>query len=345
MIDPQPTVLRESVDLFDGPLARVLTTDPPGEPLPPGPRVNAWHRAGAVTGNPGAALISLSEALWHPGEPHRASNGTVTGISRRPVPSAGACYPVQTHLIVGGSRWIYDHEHGVARRRDPETERLAGWSGGDAAATDTTTLVFTVQPGRSFGRYRHRAWPLWIADAAYALAAVEFVLGRLPLFVRFGPSASLRALLAVPHATQTRLWTGIGLAPEIPLVAVDLPSRPELVRDAVETLAQRRSPHLDLFHARAASRRPTPLVESVARASGQAWVRGAAAVRSWSVPIPSVPAPLARALWTGHLAAARLAYTGALRGAASRPVSGFAAHGDRWIFHALAFLDSPGDCP
>jgi hypothetical protein len=345
VIDSRPIVLRKSVDPLDGPLARVLRTDPPGEPLPPGPRVNAWHLAGAVTGSPGAALLALGEALWHPGEPHRASNGSETGIPRRPVPSAGACYPVQTHLVVGGSRWVYDHEHSVARRRDPHLERLAGWPVGDAAASGAATLVFTVQPGRSFGRYRHRAWPLWIADAAYALAAVEFVLGRLPSVVRFGPSASLRALIAVPPGTQTRSWTSLGLAPEIPLVAVDVPSRPELVREAVETLAHRRSPHLDLFRARAASRRPTPLVESVARASGQAWVRGAAAVRSWSVPVPFAPAPLARALWTGHLAAARLAYGGALRGAASRPVSGLAADGDRWIFHALAFLDSPGDCP
>ncbi|WZH36877.1 MAG: hypothetical protein PIR02_19340 [Microbacterium enclense] len=345
MIDPRPTDLWGAVDLVDGALARLLTTEPPGEPLPPGPRVNAWHRAGAVTGSPGAALIALAEALWRPGEPHRTADGVETGIPRRPVPSAGACYPVQTHLVVDGSRWVYDHEHGVARRREPEIERLAGWRGPDATADGTATLVFTVQPGRSFGRYRHRAWPLWIADAAYALAAVEFLLGRLSPSVRFGPSASLRALLAVPRAAQTRSWTGLGLAPEIPLVAVDVPPRPELVRDAVETLAQRRSPHLDLFLAHAAARRPTSLVESVARASGQAWVRGAAAVRSWSVPVASSPAALARALWTGHLAAARLAYAGALRGAASRPVSGLAAHGDRWIFHALAFLDSPGECP
>ncbi|MDQ1124941.1 hypothetical protein [Microbacterium trichothecenolyticum] len=345
MIDPRPAVLPHSVGLLDGPLARVLTTDPPGEPLPPGPRVNAWHRAGAVAGSPGAALIALVEALWHPGEPHRASNGTETAIPRRPVPSAGACYPVQTHLVVDGARWVYDHDHGVARRRDPAIERAAGWPGGDVTASDTATLVFTVQPGRSFGRYRHRAWPLWIADAAYALAALEFVLGRLPASVRYGPSASLRTVLAVPRAAQTPSWTGLGLAPEIPLVAVDVPSRPELIGDAVQTLAQRRSPSLDLFLARAASRRPTPCLEDVARASGQAWVRGAAAVRSWSVRIPSSPAQLARAVWTGHLAAARLAYAGALRGADSRPVSGLAAQGDRWIFHALAFLDPPGDCP
>lgn len=345
MIDSRPTVAPEFGALLGGPLARALTREPPGEPLPPGPRVNAWHRAGAVAGDPGAALVGLAEALWRPGKPHRAADGTETGILRRPVPSAGACYPVQTHLVVGGSRWVYDHECGVARRRDPEIERRAGWSGGAAAAADTATLVFTVQPGRSFGRYRHRAWPLWIGDAAYALAAVEFVLGWRPTVVRYGPSASLRALLAVPRAAQASAWTGLGLAPEFPLVAVDVPLCPEMLDGAVDALARRRSPHPDRFLARAASHGPTPIVEAVARASGQAWVRGAAAVRSWAVPVPSSPAVLVRAMWAGHLAAARLSYAAALRGEATRSVSGLAADGDRWVFHALALLDSPGDRP
>ena len=335
-------------DTFAGPLgrplARAFTAEAPGDPLPPGPRANAWQDAGAVTDEPGAELTRLVEALWRPGPPHRAPDGTATGIRRRPVPSAGACYPVQTHVVAGGARWAFDHEHGVSRRRDPSAERAAGWPEG-AASPDTATIVFTVQPGRSFGRYRHRAWPLWIADAAYALAAAELVLGRPPTSVRLGPSARMRALLAVPPAARAHSWTDLGLAPEIPLVAFGVSARPDLAPAAVHALGRRRSPSPDVFLARAERRLPLNGVERIARASGQAWVRGAASVRSWSVPVASSPAALAHALWAGHLAAARLAYAAALRGAGTRAVSGLPAQGDRWTFHALAFLDPTGDRP
>lgn len=329
---------------LDRPLALALTSAPPGAALPPGPRANAWHRAGAVQGDPGAALLHLADALWHRGAPHRAPDGTVTSIRRRPVPSAGACYPVQTHLVAGGARWAYDHEQGIARRRDHAVEHAAGWPAGDEPS-DAATLVFTVQPGRSFGRYRHRAWPLWIADAAYALAAVEFLLDVPPAAVRFGPSAQLRALLGVPAASCTAAWTELGLAPELPLVAVDLPVRPEPDRTAVAALARRRSPSHEVFLARAASRRPPRRIERIARRSGQSWVRGAASVRSWSAPAASTPTQLCLALWRGHLAAARLSYAAAMRGVGTRAVSGLPAQGGRWTFHALAFLDSPGDRP
>ncbi|MGI0519625.1 hypothetical protein ABY45_03590, partial [Microbacterium maritypicum] len=74
-----------------------------------------------------------------------------------------------------------------------------------------------------------------------------------------------------------------------------------------------------------------------------AWVRGATEVHSWSVPITAPSTVVGAALWSAHLDAARLCYEAALLGdRGTRPVSGFSATGDRWILHALAFLDSPG---
>lgn len=250
---------------------------------------------------------------------------------------------MQTHLVVDRERWVFDHEHGVARRRDPAAERAAGW--GLETPTTATRLVFAVQPGRSFGRYRHRAWPLWIADTAYALAAAEFVLDGRADAVTHGPSAALRALLGVPAGADAQRWTDRGLAPEIPLVAVEIPERPTLRPDAVHALARRRSPSPQQFLSGEVRRRPASRVERIARASGQGWVRGAASIRSWSAPVTAPPAEMAAALWRGHLAAARLTYAAALQGLRSRAVSGFPAAADRWTFHALAFLDVPGDRP
>lgn len=351
------------------PLDEAQTERLPSGPLPPGPRTNAWERAGAMVDEPSGGARELIDGLWHPGEFHRTEDGRATSIRRRPVPSAGACYPVQTHLIdATGVRWTLDHEEGVFRRRDLAADRADGWP---APAVDDgiARVVFTVLPGRSFGRYRHRAWPLWIADAAYAVAAIRFLLGERRVGPgEFGPSTRLRSLLGVPRATDAGAWMRRGLAPEIPLAAVEIPRDAVPDPAALRSLGARRSPATAEFAARVGVgsaphqanapgqavpsairlNRPDRLtppsaVERIARASGQNWVRGATDVRSWSVPTAAPPATVALALWDAHLAAAQLCYAAALAGdRGTRPVSGFSSTGDRWILHAVAFLDSPG---
>lgn len=324
------------------PLAEAQTSRLPAGPLPPGPRANAWERAGAVADEPRRGVRELVDGLWHPGEFHRTTDGRATRIRRRPVPSAGACYPVQTHLIdATGVRWTVDQEEGVFRRRDLAADRADGWPA-PAADGGVARVVFTVLPGRSFGRYRHRAWPLWIADAAYAVAAVLFLLGVQAGPVEVGPSTRLRSLLGVPRATDADAWIRRGLAPEIPLAAIEIPHDPVPDAAARRALGRRRSPATAEFAARI-SGAAAPEVEHIARASGQAWVRGATEARSWSVPITAPSTVVGAALWSAHLAAARLCYEAALTGdRGTRPVSGFSSTGDRWILHALAFLDSPG---
>lgn len=324
------------------PLAEAQTSRTPSAPLPPGPRTNAWDRAGAVVDDPHRGVRAVVDGLWDQGEFHRTVDGRATRIRRRPVPSAGACYPVQTHLIdATGVRWTVDHEEGVFRRRDPVADRADGWPV-PAPLDGGARLVFTVLPGRSFGRYRHRAWPLWIADTAYAVAAVRFLLGDRAGSVEVGPSSRLRALLGVPRATDADAWIGRGLAPEVPLAAVEIPDAPLPDDEARRALGARRSPAIAEFTARIGDA-PTSAVERVARASGQVWVRGATEVRSWSVPTTAPSAVVGAALWSAHLAAARLCYEAALtEDRRARPVSGFSSTGDRWILHAVAFLDSPG---
>lgn len=361
------TTIHESRGL-PTPLDEALSSRMPSGPLPPGPRTNPWERAGAVRHDPGRGAGELVDALWHPGEFHRREDGSATRIRRRPVPSAGACYPVQTHLVdARGGRGVFDLETGTFLRRDLRADRAAGWPA-PRETSGSARLVFTVLPGRSFGRYRHRAWPLWIADAAYAVAAVRFLLGPRGGPVEVGPSAALRSLLGVPAAADAAGWLRRGLAPEIPLASVEIAE--DLIPDAAtrRALRERRSPPTQEFAARAAAPRARDqanvrdqadprgirlmrqdclrsagAVEQVARASGQAWVRGATAVHSWSLPADAPAAVVRAALWNAHLAAARLCYEAALAGdRGARPISGFAATGGRWILHAVAFLDSPG---
>ncbi|MGW5877224.1 hypothetical protein ACWFMI_11840 [Nocardiopsis terrae] len=328
-------------------LARAFSAEAPGPPRPPGPRANPWRRAGA---DPVAVPVrerALFDGLWRGAGHHRLADGTVTRVRRRPVPSAGATYPVHTHLVVGADgpldagRYAFDLEEGTLHRRDGAREREAGWHapGADAGAAGAH-LVLSVQPGRSFGRYRHRAWPLWIADTAYALAAVEFLCAPAPAAVRLGPGPWLRELLGVPRAAEHGRWLARGLAPEIPLAAVELPGSWSVPPERRDALAARRSPAIGEFEA--APRTRDPRVADVAEASGQTWVLGARRLRTWSVAVDTPAAEFTRALWRGHRAAAELCYAGALsRRWRCRPVSGFVASRGRWTFHALAML--PGE--
>ncbi|PDP87354.1 hypothetical protein CQJ94_12830 [Glycomyces fuscus] len=325
-------------------LARAFSAETPGPPRPPGPRANPWRRAGADPAAVPERERALLDGLWRGRGHHRLADGSVTRIRRRPVPSAGAAYPVHTHLVVGtggpleAGRYAFDMEDGTLYRRDEVRERKAGWHvSGARTGARGTHLVLTVQPGRSFGRYRHRAWPLWIADTAYALAAVEFLCAPSPAAVRLGPGPWLRELLGVPRGAEHGQWLARGLAPEIPLAAVELPDSWSVLPGRRDALAARRSPAVGEFEA--ATRSHDPRTLEAARASGQAWVLGARRLETWSIAVDAPAAEFTGTLWRAHRAAADLCYAGALsRRWRCRPVSGFVASRGRWTVHALAML-------
>lgn len=328
-------------------LAMSLTAHTPGAPVSPGPRMNPWRRSGAIPVPAEGRIEELLCALWHPGERHLRDDGSVTNIARRPIPSAGATYAVHTHLIVGRDgtdglepgHYVYDHDRGQLLRRDSATETAAGWELPHRSFIDSR-VVFGVQPGRSFGRYRHRAWPLWIADAAYALEAVRFLLDT-DLSVAFGPGPEIRAQLGMPPAAEISAWLRRGMVPEIPLVSIALPSNWAIAPQRRHALARRRSPKLVDF-----VRNPVRDTSAahLAELAGQTWIAHADRIETWEVALSVPVETIYDALWHAHRAAARLCYGAALsRKSRCRPVSGIPAAAESWTVHAVAMLDGIED--
>lgn len=307
-------------------LARAFTAEVPGAPLPPGPRTNPWERAGALPVGGSSAEADLLADLWAARGHHPRADGTPSGVPRRAVPSAGGAYPVQWHVLVpagtGSALPPGRHvlgPHGRLLRRP-----------GPPPAGAEVALVVSVQPGRSFGRYRHRAWPLWVADAAYAVEAVRFVVpgaeaGSTDL-------AGLRADLAVARAADADWWLARGLVPELALARVDLPAGWSVDPLRRATLGARRSPAPARFAAGAGCAEAA----EPARQSGQDWVRGATVVRCWERPALADYA----GLWRAHREAARECYAAAAAGLGVRPVSGFVrGSAAPPLLHALAMLE------
>ncbi|MGO3326472.1 hypothetical protein [Gordonia sp. (in: high G+C Gram-positive bacteria)] len=316
-------------------LTRAWTPDEPGPAVPPGPRSNPWTAVGAVPVAAPPRVRALVDGLWNDGGPHVLPDGTPSSIARRPVPSAGGAYPVQTHLVIGDrgfagldpGRYVVDRESATLLRR-----------GDGVAGSGVSHLVFTVLPGRSYSRYGHRSWPLWIADVAYAVAAVDFLSGARAR-VLVGPDRRIRSLVAFPPAGDARRWTDSGLVPEIALAATPLGDNFRVSEIRRAALRVRRSPAVADFASRT-GRRPSDDAITVARASQQGWVLGSDRLRMWTLAPPDDAPTLLAGLWRVHRDAARFVYGHALDGRRQcRPVSGTTLVDGTWPVHAVACLD------
>lgn len=349
-------------------LDTAFTPEPPGAPLPPGPRANAWPGEPADD----APVSALIHRLWRPRGYHLRPDGTPTSVPRRAVPSAGGAYPVQWHVAVPDGaaeplppgRYFYDPDRGRLLRRydyNPTGGRMA--RDAEGLGGDGVLLGITVQPGRTFGRYRHRAWPLWIADAAYALEAVRAAVPAALLPPGWSDLAAVRRALGLAPAAETGWWLDRGLVPELAMAMLRLPPGWRCDETMAAALETRRSPALDRFTARRAGHDPmargagrgspargagldraVPEVAEVARQSGQAWVLGADRVLTWP-RTRKVDAAVYAHLWLAHREAARRSYDLIRQGHGVRAVSGFTAppgDGGRPLLHAITVLDHHG---
>lgn len=364
-------------------LAHAFAPIPPGPPVPPGPQAQDWsplarehpgHPPGSApsahAGRPAAAvpvlsggpapaeLISWFGALGHlllfGSEFHRdEATGDELSVRRRPIPSAGAAYPVQLHLRLGPWRLAYHQErdsvfdlsealgppaHHRPEHHSPEDHRLT-----------SARLSFTVLPGRSFSRYRHRAWTLWIADAAYAAeAAIQVMGGPSPGGLRTSPDLSGPRELARRAGLPLRDgWPTA--SPELTILGLELgqAAPPEnsasVTLPGLTPLPPRRSFPISELSATAASRAPRPhqhqeTLLSPQHCSGQGWLGACADVVLFTAPKTKDPHLLRHQLISVHRQAARLTYAAAAEGVSVRPVSGFTdvpGHRLRCL-HALA---------
>ncbi|MFD7073776.1 hypothetical protein ACFV9G_06160 [Nocardioides sp. NPDC059952] len=325
-------------------LESAFSPDPPGAPLPPGPRANLWPGEPVDPVEVGGAPATAVHRLWRARGHHPRPDGTLTSVPRRAVPSAGAAYPVQWHLVVppghgghlGPGRYVYlPASEQFVRRLEPRVPARPG----------PVEVVLTVQPGRTFGRYRHRAWPLWVADAAYALEALLLLIPDAHLPADWSDLAAVRRALDLPRAAQTAWWLERGLVPEIALARIRLPLAPYLDEVASAAISSRRSPAPELFQQRRRFQGTASQdVAEVARQSGQSWVLGADRVLGWARPAGLDAGGYAR-LWQLHREAARHTYSLNARGHGVRGVSGFCTPpaGSPPLVHALAILENGAD--
>lgn len=319
-------------------LETAFSPDLPGDPLPPGPRENSWPGELVEISHTAATAI---HRLWRGRGHHPRPDGTPTTIPRRAVPSAGGSYPVQWHLAVPpGHRRMPDPGRYVYR---PSAEMLLRRSeprpGG--SVPEHLEIVLTVQPGRTFGRYRHRAWPLWVADAAYALEALLLLVPDAYLPQDWSDLAAARSALGLPRAAPAAWWLERGLVPEIALARIRMPFDARLDEVASAAICSRRSPALDRFHERRDRILVHRHVAEAAQHSGQSWVLGADRVIGWKRPA-RLDATGYALLWQIHRDAARNTYALTARGHGVRAVSGFCTPpmDARPLVHAIAILEN-----
>lgn len=339
-------------------LNRAFLPQNPGAALPPGPRENNWPLMGSAVGEETPEL-GLCRALWWSERFHHTDNGQKTTVRQRPVPSAGAAYPAQSHLLIpaGSSsnlvpgRYFYSKEgnqlrhSGALVRPALSPGNIESAAGSDhpgwlaaSRGIEHPLLLISVLPGRTFSRYRHRAWTLWIADAAYALAAAAWLISATGQWTL---GSRQRIVAGFPAASDLPGWAASKQIPELVLGGLELRPDWQIDPQRKASLASRRSPQIAEFVGRAGRQaKEATLLAAVIKSAAQDWLRGAERIVLWIAPEATTAKQLWQQLWSTHLDAATLCYhLHHRREWRVRPVSGFTAvAGEDRILHALALL-------
>ncbi|MHA7304072.1 nitroreductase family protein [Arthrobacter sp. TMN-49] len=200
----------------------------PGAMTHPGPRHNSWDQPISPEHRPPDAAVPIAEVLdtlWKTGGYHlNPATGAPGTTTQRAIPSAGACYPVQVHLLCGVDCDVPPGIHAY-NTEDSTTHRRAGSAPGMAGAV----VVFTVLPQRTAAKYHHRALPLLLADTAYALVGVAHHAASRGLRSRWltADPASLAVAARLPdYARWQEHWPGTG--PELAIAALAVGAGEEL---------------------------------------------------------------------------------------------------------------------
>ncbi|POH71759.1 hypothetical protein [Arthrobacter glacialis] len=194
----------------------------PGAMTHPGPRQNTWDPPlppdHAVSDAP-VPIAAVLGALWKTRGFHvNPATGAPGGIPQRAIPSAGACYPVQVHLLCGSDCDVPPGIHAYNPANSTTYRRIQS-----APATAGAIVVFTVLPQRTAAKYHHRALPLLLADTAYALVGVARHAASRGMASRWltADPATLAAAARVPEYSQWQQhWPDTGA--ELALAALSM---------------------------------------------------------------------------------------------------------------------------
>ncbi|TVU66232.1 hypothetical protein FQP90_02315 [Paenarthrobacter nitroguajacolicus] len=354
--------------------ARAWAPEVPGPMQSPGPRHSP--APGAKEERPGSSgipIAALMRAVWWSGDFHlNPATGQPGKVRKRPVPSAGGCYPVQLHVLCGDGcdvpkgRYVISSSTGGLRRLayDDEVHHGAGSRQGVGNHRGTSgqppevgaVVVLTVLPQRTAAKYHHRTGPLLIADAAYAALALVHHASALSV----GASWKILRPGPWPAFPQETALACVALGTSLPATGVAGVSTHQLARRrSADVFAPRTtprtSPALDVRSMVAAAERgivpPKPascrmrLIDDAGlddpllaqHCAGQHWIRNLDALLIFETE--TLPDP--DAMWWASATAAHCLYTALGTDVAIdfRPVGGWTSARGGWAaLHGLGML-------
>ncbi|WP_067478929.1 nitroreductase family protein [Actinomadura hibisca] len=125
-------------------------------------------------------------------------------VRPRRVPSAGALYPVDAHVL---------HE-GTVHRYDPVRHALTGWPSG--TDTGAFVVVLSLVPERTRWKYGARALPSLLLDLGHAVAALAASAAALDVPCQVWTDPDARCLAALTGAPYSLAAVRIGTPPDLP---------------------------------------------------------------------------------------------------------------------------------
>ncbi|ASN18320.1 hypothetical protein [Arthrobacter sp. YN] len=198
--------------------ARAWSHEIPGPVQPPGPQGAPVSGTVEHPRHDGLPVAAMLKAIWWSEDFHpNPATGLPGKVRKRPVPSAGGCYPVQLRVLCGEGcdvppgTYVFNGSGGELLRLRNHDDGTPP-QGGPRAPARGAVVVLTVLPQRTLAKYHHRAGPLLIADTAYAAVALVHHAAARGVDARWDVVAPVRWLGSVPEFALATVSLGVSPA-------------------------------------------------------------------------------------------------------------------------------------